>query len=213
MSLVYRAALTVTRKHPYVDWANEDGKTDGVSFPVDDLRTVYLLPLPGPGLTAANLIDEFWQDVFEEELAAWTLDEAAWPSPRTRELFNAWFDLEFTEGVMDLVPDEPLSTDDVESADVAYAISHCGWCGLELAPSEGRAVSLGVEDRRPLEVREGLALTLPTGDGHFVTGIVSASDSDGARAGEDLIFRACSSRCEKLIRKEVPRALRRLHQA
>jgi hypothetical protein len=213
MSLVYRAALTLTRRHPYVDWANKEAKGDGVRFPAGDVRTVYLVSLPGPGLTVATLIDEFWPDVFEEELAAWTLDEAAWPSPRTREMFDTWFVLEFTETVIDLVPDEPLSVEDVEAADVAHVFSHCGWCDLELALSEGRRVSFAVEDRRALADHEGLALVLPTGDGYFVSGIVSAAESDGAKAGEDLIFRACSSRCEKLIRKHVPRALRRLGTA
>jgi hypothetical protein len=67
--------------------------SDVVSSPADDVRTVYLVPPPGPDLTKANLIDEFWQDGFEEKLAAWTLDQTAWPSPRTRELFDTWFDL------------------------------------------------------------------------------------------------------------------------
>ena len=150
MSFVYRAALTLTRKHPYVDWANKEAKNDEVTFPAGDVRTVYLVSLPGPGLTATTLIDEFWPDVFEEELAAWTLDEAAWPSPRTRKLFDTWFDLEFTETVIDLVPDEPLSLEDADAADVAHVFSHCGWCDLELALSEGRTVPFAVEDRRGL---------------------------------------------------------------
>ena len=40
-------------------------------------------------------------------------------------------------------------------------------------------------------------------------GIVALPDSDQARAGEDLISRACTSRCEKAIRKVVPKVLRK----
>jgi hypothetical protein len=211
MSDVYRAAITVTRKPPYIDWANDNGRADGVSFPASDRRTVFLVSPSDPGMTAADLIDEFWQDILEEELAAWTLDEADWPPLRTRELFDAWFDVEFTEAVVDLVPEEPLSEAEVEAADIAYTINHCGWCDLELKPSEGRRLTFTLTDRRVVASREGLALVLPMSDDRVVSGLVSAADSDAARAGEDLLFRACSSRCEKLIRKHVPRALRRLH--
>ena len=210
MSYIYRAAITVIRKQPYIDWANDEAIDDDVSFPADDRRTVYLVSQSGSGVTTADLLDEFWQDMFEEELAAWSEDEAAWPAPRTRELFDAWFDLEFTEAVIDLVPEEPLSETDLESADIAYTISHCAWCDLELEPSEGRRISLSVSDRGALAGREGLTLVLPVSDDHFVSGLVSGSESEGARAGEDLLFNVCSSRCEKLIRKYVPRALRRL---
>ena len=66
-------------------------------FPPATFELSILCRCPVLVLTATTLIDEFWPDVFEEELAAWTLDEAAWPSPRTRKLFDTWFDLEFTE--------------------------------------------------------------------------------------------------------------------
>ena len=50
------------------------------------------------------------------------------------------------------------------------------------------------------------------GDERVVIGIMAQADSDKARAGEDLLFRACPSRCEKAIRKAVPKALRKLLQ-
>jgi hypothetical protein len=210
MSSIYRSSITVTRKQPYIDWANDEARDDDVRFPPDDRRTVYLVPESGSGVTAADLLDEFWQDIFEEELAAWSEDDAVWPAPRTRELFEAWFDFAFTEAVVDLVPEEPLSEADVESANIAYTISHCAWCDLDLDPSEGRRITFTLSDRAPLAAREGITLVLPMGDDHFVSGILSAPETDAARAGDDLIFMACSSRCEKLIRKGVPRALRRL---
>jgi len=92
---------------------------------------------------------------------------------RTRELFDHWFDAELTDTVVDLIPEEPLTSLDMEHAVVADALQRCE---LELEPNEGRNVALRVP----------------------------------AAAGEDLIFRACSSWCEKLIRKAAPRALRRL---
>ena len=90
------------------------------------------------------------------------------------------------------------------------ALHHCAWCDLELEPHEGRRVAFKVTDRERFASREGLALSLLVDDDHVMAGIVTTQDSDAAAAGEDVIFRACTSRCEKLIRKEAPRALRRL---
>jgi len=45
-----------------------------------------------------------------------------------------------------------------------------------------------------------------------VIGLMSPDDSEEAKAGEDVLFHACTSRCEKAIRKAVPKALRKMHQ-
>jgi hypothetical protein len=78
MSDIYRAAITAIRKQPYIDRANDDGSEEGIAFPAADLRTVHLVSPSGSDVTAADLIDEFWQDIFEEELAAWSEDDAGW---------------------------------------------------------------------------------------------------------------------------------------
>ena len=212
MSYVYRAALTITRKQPYIDWANRPDEDNGdqVSYPEDDPRTVYLVPTGGYDVAIGELLDEFWQAIFEEELAAWSEDEAAWPAERTRAVFDEWFGVELTETVIDLTPDEPISETDVELADLTYAFSHCAWCDLELDEHAGRNVGFKVADRQLFTQREGLVLPLPISDERVVMGVFTAADSDAALAGDDFVFRVCTSRCEKILRKEVPRALRRL---
>ena len=207
--MLHRFALTITRKQPYADWANSD-EPDPVPY-MDELpRTVYLAPAIDSLTTITDLLDEFWPDIFEEELAAWNEDEASWPVQRTRELFDHWFDAELTDTVVDLIPEEPLTASDLEHAVVADALQHCAWCDLELEPNEGRNVALRVPERERLASREGLSLTLFVDEEQALAGIFTTRDSPAAAAGEDLIFRACSSRCEKLIRKEAQRALRLL---
>lgn len=212
MSIVHRSALTITRKQPYADWANgvHEDETDTVAYTDDLPRTVYLVPAIDASTGVAELLGEFWADIFEEELAAWSEDEGTWPAPRTRELFDDWFDVELTDSVIDLTPDEPLGEAEMEMAAVTDALEHCAWCDLELEPDEGRRVALSVAERERLASREGLALTLFVDDEQPLPGILTARDSPAAVAGEDLIFRACTSRCEKLIRKKAPKALRRL---
>src|SRR5690242_14903532 len=105
-TMLYRAALTVTRKQPYADWANRQSGDEPEPEPYsDDLpRTVYLVPAIDASTTLEQLLDEFWEAIFEEELAAWSEDEDSWP-PRTREAFGQWFGVELTDTVVDLTPE------------------------------------------------------------------------------------------------------------
>jgi len=212
MEFVHRVALTITRKQPYADWANGPGQNGPDIVPyTDELpRTVYLVPLFDSTTDLEEVVADFWPDIFEAELAAWSEDETAWPAPLTRELFDAWFGVELTDTIVDLAPEEPLTEAEMEQAAVDHVLLHCAWCDLELEPDEGRRVGFEIADRERLESREGLAFPLVIDDEQVLSGIVTTPDSPAAAEGADLVFRACSSRCEKLIRKEAPRALRRL---
>jgi hypothetical protein len=53
------------------------------------------------------------------------------------------------------------------------------------------------------------ALPLAVDADRVVVGILSLADSEEAQAGNDLLFRACTRRCEKAILKAVPKALRK----
>ena len=212
MGYLHRFAITVTRKQPYADWANRETETDVDPVPFrDDLpRTVYLVGPSTSGNEVEEFLDDFWEVIFEEELAAWSEDSATWPEPRTRELFDSWFGSELTDSVIDLTPEEPLSEDDLELTAVDEALHRCAWCDLELDSNTARRVGIGIANREPLASREGCVIVLTTRDNQPLAGILTTRDSPMAAAGDDLLFSACTSRCEKLIRKEAPRALRRL---
>ena len=211
MSFLYRSAITITRKQPYLDWANsfDDGGPELTAELADDRRTIYLVPESPNQPNLESLLAEFWEQIFEEELAAWMLEDEDWPKPLTRDMFNAWFDSEITDSVFDLIPEEPLTQADVEGADLDYAVRRCAWCDIEIDEGAGRFVGFSLADRGRLAHREGLVLPMAIDDEHVVTGIMSRADSDAARAGEDVVFRVCTSRCEKAIRKTVPKALRK----
>jgi hypothetical protein len=212
MSFLLRFAITITRQQPYIDWANsldEDGPVLTAEL-ADDRRTIYLVPESDDRPSLESLLDECWEQIFEEELAAWMVHDEDWPKPRTREMFVTWFDAELTDSVFDLTPDEPLTQAEVEGADLDDAVHRCAWCDIEVDDSSGRFVGVKLADRDRFAHRAGLVLPLAVDDERVVIGIMSQADSDGARAGEDLVFRACTSRCEKAIRKAVPQALRRL---
>ena len=88
----------------YIDWANsrdDDGPELSPEL-ANDRRTIYLVPESVQEPDLASLIEEFWEQIFEEELAAWMLDEQTWPTPLSREMFEAWFGSEVTSSVFDL---------------------------------------------------------------------------------------------------------------
>jgi hypothetical protein len=216
VSFLYRVALMVTRKQSYIDWANggsDDGAPELTAELADETRTVYLAPESDGPPDRGALLDEFWLDLFEAELAAWTSDEGQWPQPLTREMFDAWFDVELTSTVFDLTPEEALSQRDVDLDELADALAHCAWCGLEVDEDADRFVAFALSDRSRLAHREGRTVPLIAGDDTVIVGVMSVADSDEARAGDDLLFRVCTTRCEKAIRKAVPKALRKMSMA
>jgi len=211
MTFLYRFAITITRKQPYLDWANSlgDDSPELTAELADDRRTIFLVPESSERPDLKSLLDEFWEQIFEEELAAWILDGEVWPKPLTREMFDAWFDSQITDSVFDLTPDEPLTQADVDAEDLEYAINYCAWCGIEIDAGAGRYVGFKLADRARFAHREGLAFPLELERERLAVGIMTRAGSEASLRDEDVVFRACTSACEKGLRKAVPKALRR----
>jgi hypothetical protein len=211
LTFLYRSAITVTRQQPYLDWANA-GEADGPELTnelASSRRTVYLVEdLDTSNADLDSLLDDHWERIFETELELWTDDRAAWPSPRTRELFDAWFAAEITDSVVDLLPEEPLTVAEVEATELQDALGSCAWCGLDIDEGAGRFAGFKVTDRARLESRRGLTWPIPVGDDEVLMGLVPPADSEEAQ-DHDLLFRVCGSRCEKALRSVVSKALRR----
>src|SRR5262252_6074372 len=133
MSFLYRFAVAITRKQPYLDWANS--LNDGVELTPemsDENRTIYLVPETTPEAVLSTILDDYWEGIFELELGSWLPDDARWPSDRTRAMFDAWFDVDVTSNVYDLSPEEPLTQQQVEAMDLDVALSQCAWCEIDL---------------------------------------------------------------------------------
>jgi hypothetical protein len=212
MSFIYRIAITINRKQPYIDWANgfdDDGPKMTAELGRRD--AIYLVPVAEHEPTLEEVLSEWWEHLFEEELESWMAREEDWPANRTREMFDRWFDATLTDSVIDLAPDEPLTEDDVDAEDFELAVRTCAWCGREFDDEEKpRAEGFPIERRELLEHREGRVLTLLAQKDRVVTGIVTARESDAAKRGDDLVFRVCNRECAQPIRKLVPPALREL---
>jgi ribosomal protein L24E len=208
---LYRTAITINRKPPYIDWANSfDDGGPKLTMELGRRDSIYLVPVAVHQQSLEEVLAEWWQDIFEEELAEWMQGDEDWPAVRTREMFDAWFDAAITDSVIDLAPEEPLTEADVELEDLAVTLRMCAWCERELEEGEGRTMGFNVTDRQRLAHREGRVLALLVRKDRMVTGIVTPAESDEGRRGDDLVFRVCSRACEQPLKKLVPPALRKL---
>jgi hypothetical protein len=105
MQLIKRSLVLIKAKQPFINWVNRkpfsipltpaDVNQDCLAVLVPDFDTpaellAYLAPLK-----------EQW---FEMELATWNADRLTWPTSRTAELFDGWFELEIHSMVWDTDP-------------------------------------------------------------------------------------------------------------
>jgi hypothetical protein len=105
MRLVKRAAITVTPKQPYIDWANsldEEGVKIGEDF--ESEKSVYLIGDVSDVIPFDRdvIVRPYFKVIFEEELNSWHRRESEWPASRTYETFLRWFEVEVHSMVLDL---------------------------------------------------------------------------------------------------------------
>ena len=110
--MINRSILIVRAKEPFVKWINSLPNSAKVTQKQVDLdSTVYLLPDYAYDGEQEDLLGQFYDLVFQEQLDGWWTEESAWPQKRDLALFKKWFDVEFHSAVLDLV-DAPLEDDD-----------------------------------------------------------------------------------------------------
>ncbi|MEN6368270.1 MAG: hypothetical protein ABFD77_01055 [Thermotogota bacterium] len=106
--MLNRSIAIVTAKKPFHDWLKslpEPAELTLAELNEDGIS--YLLPELADDQAPEDLIALCFDIIFEEELAAWTTDEAQWPKVRDLATFQTWFDVTFRSIVLDIV-DEKL---------------------------------------------------------------------------------------------------------
>ena len=109
MRLVNRYVVVVKPRQPMIDWIKVT--TDLPNYTLDKAQqecTSILTPEIENPAALRELLRALKPILFEGELELWYRDRSAWPQPRTPELFDEWFDLEFHSMVWDLAWNEPL---------------------------------------------------------------------------------------------------------
>jgi len=111
MGMLNRSAVIVKPRQPYLEWARQDdaeGLAESVFEGLHEEPSVYLLPEYEDPATQQEVLAEFWPGLFEAMLEGWVTDEAYWPKKRTFEIFQEWFEVEWSPIVQDLCLDERL---------------------------------------------------------------------------------------------------------
>lgn len=207
MPFLYRTPLVVRRRQPYIDWANTTDADPPMTEELARTPAVYLVEAVEEDPTLDTLLEEYWPEIFEQELAGWVEDDAAWPIDRSLDMFREWFEVTVGQGVVDLDSDAPLTEDELDAEEVAYAMNVCAWCGAELT-DHGREVPIAVPDAAWVEERRGRAVQIDVDDDHAPIGVVPSED-DETEPGDDIVFHVCSRDCMQAIRTHVPPALKR----
>ena len=106
--MINRCAVTVRAKRPFLDWLRSLPHCAEVSLAdVNRDPQVYLLPEYGHDDELADLLADYYDLIFEEELRCWWTDEKDWPAERDFETFDKWFEVEFRSGFLDLMDAPP----------------------------------------------------------------------------------------------------------
>ena len=106
--MLNRCAVTINAKEPFLTWLLSLPDYDDMTLDqVNEETSTYLLPVYENDTEKEALLAQYFDLLFEEELAGWWMDKTHWPESRSLELFNHWFDVRFHSVVVDL-EDAPL---------------------------------------------------------------------------------------------------------
>lgn len=110
--MLNRGVVIVTPKQPYREWAERlDENGPGLLPGGEGERNIYLIPPFVTDDDAWEILEDHYEQIFDNELGDWHNDPDAWPQNRTFELFQQWFHVEFHSVVEDLC-DYELSDED-----------------------------------------------------------------------------------------------------
>jgi hypothetical protein len=103
MRTINRWALVVRFKEPYLRWAaGLDEKAPDDAASMKTAISVYLIP-EDPNRDEDNPpLEEYYGQIFTQELEAWWTDEARWPAKRDLATFQEWFEVTAESIVTDL---------------------------------------------------------------------------------------------------------------
>lgn len=109
MSEINRSLLILKPKQPFLDWSRmlDDKDEDLTLEEIHHDSTAYLIPELWQDSDQHELLESYYDVLFEEQLAGWWTDEADWPEKRDLKMFLAWFEVEFHSLVFDLC-EEPI---------------------------------------------------------------------------------------------------------
>jgi len=190
MELLYRTALVVTPKRRFLEWANglPGAGEPMMAAELPSLRAIYLGAVGDIPPPLEELIDIYWEEIFEQFLDGWVSDESLWPANRTPHVFRDWFHVEVIETVHDMDPGEPVTIREHEQ-------TRCAVCDSDLTA-------------------EAIAVVIFTDRHHRRMTIPELETADSNESADDpnrplMVFRCCREECAREIEAGLEEASNR----
>jgi hypothetical protein len=104
--VVERSIVVLKPKQPFLEWINTNLATS--TDTLLDLSSIridcnsYLIPEVSEIEDGVAYVDEFYESLFQLELASWSEEQESWPQELTLKMFWEWFDVEISPTVIDL---------------------------------------------------------------------------------------------------------------
>lgn len=115
---INRSVVIIRPKQPFLDWLSSEDNESGRN-PFSTIRTdksnAFLIPEHHiTDSTEAQLyIEKCWEEVFEQFLFEWIVEDSLWPQNRTLQMFREWFEMIYAPIIWDVV-DEPLEIEELD---------------------------------------------------------------------------------------------------
>jgi len=108
MSEVNRCVAIIMAKQPFIDWLKSLPEPTEITIDQANLdNTAFLLQECGETNQSLEIIEDYYELIFEEQLFNWWTNQKHWPKNRDFKTFLEWFDVRLHSMVFDLV-NEPL---------------------------------------------------------------------------------------------------------
>ena len=110
---INRTAIVIRPRQPYLDWAaGVDDEAPEHAKGLEKRVSIYLVAEDPAGKEETAPLEDYYEEIFETELAAWWTDEKDWPENLTLKMFQDWFEVTGESIVTDL-EDGPIDHEDL----------------------------------------------------------------------------------------------------
>ena len=107
--MLNRSIIIIKAKEPFLNWLSSLPEPEN-KITLDEINfdnSAYLLPEYEMDEEREEILADYYDIIFEDQLAGWWTDSANWPKTRDLSIFKEWFNIEFHSLILDLV-DLPL---------------------------------------------------------------------------------------------------------
>jgi hypothetical protein len=90
--MINRSAVVIGHEPAFMGWLRGTGLAEDAIRSRNEVaeKTVYLIPACFYPEELDEVIEDFYEEIFRQELRAWQPDEAYWPDTAHFGLFNRW---------------------------------------------------------------------------------------------------------------------------